>query len=384
MTSLPRSRTPLIVAGVALAAAAAGGVAYEATGKTVTLTVDGDSREVDFRGDTAADVLAAAGLDAGKRDLLVPSAGSAVEDGDEVALRRARELELVVDGKPRTVWVTAASVDEALEQVGLTDRALALSASRSRGIPLDGLKLAVTTPKDITIVADGKTLPRTTTTRTSGEALAEAKIVLDADDRLSHDRSRPVVDGLKLTVTRITKDRVTEPVSLPFRTERRNDGGLYKGVTKVVSAGKAGTASRVVERVLADGKVEKRTVVSTETVAAPQPRVIAVGTKPRPAPAPVRAAKAPSSSGAGSASVGSSGGLNWGALAACESGGNPGAVSASGKYRGLYQFSIATWRGVGGSGDPASASVAEQTRRAQMLYNRSGAGQWPECGRHLR
>ena len=48
----------------------------------------------------------------------------------------------------------------------------------------------------------------------------------------------------------------------------------------------------------------------------------------------------------------------------------------------MYQFSRQTWAGVGGTGDPAQASVDEQTYRAQLLYNRSGAGQWG-CGRHL-
>jgi hypothetical protein len=38
---------------------------------------------------------------------------------------------------------------------------------------------------------------------------------------------------------------------------------------------------------------------------------------------------------------------------------------------------------VGGSGDPIDASSGEQTYRAQLLYDRSGAGQWPECGRRL-
>lgn len=384
MTPFRRSRTPLIVAGAALSVAAVGGIAYEATEKTATLTVDGEAREVDFRGETTADVLAAAGVDAGQRDLLVPDADAEVEDGDKVALRRARELELVVDGKPRKVWVTAASVDEALEQVGLTDRGLALSASRSRSIPLDGAQLRVTTPKDVSITADGRTVAHTTAKATSGEALREAGIVLDADDRLSHKPSRPVVDGLKLTVTRITKDRVTEDVPLPFATERRQDGSVFQGDTKVVSAGKTGTARRVVERVLADGKVEKRTVVSTETLTAPQARVVAVGTKARPAPAKARASRSGGSSSGGGSNPGSAGGLNWGALANCESGGNPGATNPSGKYRGMYQFSIPTWRSVGGTGDPASASVAEQTKRAQMLYNRAGAGQWPECGRHLR
>lgn len=68
------------------------------------------------------------------------------------------------------------------------------------------------------------------------------------------------------------------------------------------------------------------------------------------------------------------------AIAACESGGNPRAVDSTGTYRGKYQFTVSTWQGVGGSGDPAAASEAEQDRRAGMLYARGGAGQWPACG----
>jgi LysM repeat protein len=66
-------------------------------------------------------------------------------------------------------------------------------------------------------------------------------------------------------------------------------------------------------------------------------------------------------------------------IAQCESGGNSNAVSPSGKYHGKYQFSQETWNGVGGSGSPSSASEVEQDKRAQMLYDRSGPGQWPVC-----
>lgn len=74
--------------------------------------------------------------------------------------------------------------------------------------------------------------------------------------------------------------------------------------------------------------------------------------------------------------------LNWGALARCESGGNPRAVNAAGYY-GLYQFSRSTWRSVGGSGLPSHASAGEQTVRAQTLFRRSGSSPWPVCGRRL-
>ncbi len=68
------------------------------------------------------------------------------------------------------------------------------------------------------------------------------------------------------------------------------------------------------------------------------------------------------------------------AIAACESGGNPRAVSPGGTYRGLYQFDPGTWASVGGSGDPASATPAQQTYRAALLYSRSGSNPWPVCG----
>ena len=108
----------------------------------------------------------------------------------------------------------------------------------------------------------------------------------------------------------------------------------------------------------------QRETLSTKVTRQPVAQQVSVGTKPRPA------APAPTADG-----------LNWAALAACESGGNPRAVNPAGYY-GLYQFSLSTWASVGGSGNPIDASPAEQLARAQTLYARSGAGQWG-CGSHL-
>jgi hypothetical protein len=77
------------------------------------------------------------------------------------------------------------------------------------------------------------------------------------------------------------------------------------------------------------------------------------------------------------------GGVSMGALeaiAACESGGNPEAVSSGGTYRGLFQFDQGTWESVGGHGDPAAAPAAEQEYRAALLYSEAGSSPWPVCG----
>ena len=67
------------------------------------------------------------------------------------------------------------------------------------------------------------------------------------------------------------------------------------------------------------------------------------------------------------------------AIAQCESGGDPTAVSPSGQYRGKYQFSRETWEAMGGTGDPAAAPEAEQDRMAALLMEKQGPRAWPNC-----
>jgi len=72
------------------------------------------------------------------------------------------------------------------------------------------------------------------------------------------------------------------------------------------------------------------------------------------------------------------------AIAECESGGDPTAVSADGQYRGKYQFLTATWEAIGGAGDPAAAPEPEQDQRAAALLAAEGTKPWPVCGRRAR
>ncbi|MGE0027346.1 MAG: transglycosylase family protein [Thermoleophilia bacterium] len=95
----------------------------------------------------------------------------------------------------------------------------------------------------------------------------------------------------------------------------------------------------------------------------------APATAPDPAPAP-QAGPAPSGDMA----------AHLERIAQCESGGNPRAVSASGQYRGKYQFDQSTWEANGGTGDPAAAPEAEQDRVAATLYAARGPAPWPVCG----
>jgi hypothetical protein len=73
----------------------------------------------------------------------------------------------------------------------------------------------------------------------------------------------------------------------------------------------------------------------------------------------------------------------WDRVSKCESGNNPRSVSSTGKFRGAFQFSLATWHEIGYKGDPIDYSYEYQKSAAKKLYAQSGRGQWPECGRYL-
>ncbi len=73
-------------------------------------------------------------------------------------------------------------------------------------------------------------------------------------------------------------------------------------------------------------------------------------------------------------------GVNWDAVAACESGGNWSTATGNGSYGGL-QFTLGTWHANGGQGSPQNASREEQIRVAENVLHSQGIKAWPVCGR---
>lgn len=109
----------------------------------------------------------------------------------------------------------------------------------------------------------------------------------------------------------------------------------------------------------------QQTAVAAPAPAAPKAATAAPRAQAAPKPAPAPA-------------VASAGSGVWDQLAKCESGGNWAINTGNGYYGGL-QFSLSSWKAVGGSGYPHQASRDEQISRAEMLKARQGWGAWPAC-----
>jgi len=369
-------KTQVIAAAGAAVLLTAGGVGAAQLDKAVTLKVDGKPASAHVFGSTVGDLLDSEGITLASDDVVSPAEGTALHDGDVVSVSYARPITITVDGRTRQIRTTETTVDGVLEALGLRSPDAKLSVSRSQGIGRAGLALSITTPKDITLVADGKTAKRTVTAATVSDALTQLGVKLGDKDEVAPAASTVLADGAKIVVKRVTTKRTTKTEPVAYKTIRTETNDLYTDQTKVKSPGRAGERTVTLERTLVDGKVTATKQVASEVTRSAVNRVLLVGTKSRPAPKPTTTTTSSGSS--------SGGGINlaraamWDSVAACESGGNWHINTGNGYYGGL-QFSASTWLAYGG-GDFASradlASREQQITVANRVYADNGLSQW--------
>ncbi|WP_053616436.1 resuscitation-promoting factor [Nocardiopsis sp. NRRL B-16309] len=363
---------PLLAATAAgLLAATAGGTAF-AMDKGVVLDTGGEERTVHTFGGTVADVLDAAGVELGEGDVVAPPPDTPVGDGDHVLVRSPRDLTVELDGHERSHRVIAADLGEALHQIGLDPGSVELSESPDTPLPAEGLSVSAERAPRMVVMYDTVRTETRTTGTTVADVLDAAGIDLGAHDIVTPEPDEPAAPDTVVEVLPVLTAPETEEVVIEADTEERDDPDLPQGEREVVTEPEDGLKEVTTATVLRGGEeVEHR--LSEETVSHPVDGLVRVGTQ-------VEEAGTPPVGG------GDAAGLNWSALAACESGGDPTAVNSAGGYYGLYQFSTASWRSVGGTGLPSEAGAGEQTQRAQQLYDAVGGNwqsQWPHCGARL-
>ena len=340
---------------------------YAALSKDVTVSLDGEPRQVSALGGTVGDVLEAEGIEVGKHDVVAPSPDEEVTDGSRISVRFGRPLELTVDGKEQTHWVTSTDVAAALGEIGNRVLGADLSTSRGAGISRDGMALEVVTPKKLTvIVADKKPVKREIAALTAKDALEEMGVEVGKRDLVKPGPKATLEDGDKVVFTdvRVVTKRVKSE-AIDFQTVEREDGSMYEGETEVAREGVPGARDVTYRLTFRNGELTARKVLEADRLRDPVSEIVRVGTKEE-----VTANFA-------------SGGTVWDQLAQCESGGNWAINTGNGYYGGL-QFNLSTWRSYGGPGYPHEQSRETQIMIAERVRAATGGyGSWPHCSQQL-
>ena len=369
------SRNIKILAATGAAVILTGGaVGATQLDKAVNLSVDGTATAAHVFGTTVGDLLDSQGISVKAGDVVVPAVDAPLRDGDNVVVRYGRTLTITVDGKTRTVNTTETTVDGALLALGVRGEGARLSVSRSQTIGRQGLALTVVTPKSVTVTVDGKTTTKTITAATVGEALGQLGVTLGKADKVNPPVTTTLTAGTKIAVERFTTKDVKRSVAIGYSTTKKKTADLYTDQTKVATKGVAGVRTITERRTLKDGKVVSTKEISSVVTKKPVNAVVLVGTKKRPTTTTTTSTSG-STSGAG---INLARAAMWDSIAQCESGGNWSINTGNGYYGGL-QFLTSTWLSSGG-GDFAPradlASRAEQITVANRLYAKVGTSPW--------
>lgn len=356
-----------------LIALVAGLFAYMGATKTVTVMVDGHGRSVQSFGGSVADVLKAANITAAADDHLSPSLETPVEPGSTITLNTAKSVSVNLDGAQKTITTTSNNIRGLISQLGV-------AANAKLSLPSDAILAAggdvrISTPKTVTIVADGTNRTTTTTAETVGELLSESEVSVGATDRVSVPGVARVVDNMVVSVARVVNGGiVTESSAIDFGSEETVDPAMFKGEKKTVQAGVAGALEKTFSTVTIDGVVASKSEVGQKVLTAPVPAKISVGGKDRPAAPATPAAGA----NTGAAAPAMSNEAMWDAIAQCESTGRWNVNTGNGYYGGL-QFDIPSWLANGGGAYAPNASLAtkeQQIAVANTYYAKSGLSPW--------
>ena len=357
-----------------LVALVAGVVAFVGNNKTVTLNVDGKVSSIQTFGGTVDQVVKAAKVDLKNDDRVSPALDTRVENGSVVNVNLAKAVSIELDGARKTVNTNAPDVAGLVTELGVASSS-EVSQPKDASLAVEGSFVSISTPKTISLVADGKDTSTTTTASDVAEVLKDAGITLGASDRVSQPSNAPVIQDMVIKVSRVDTSKTADATEeVPFDSVRTDSADLYKGEEKVTQKGVAGSVVKTFKLVLVDGREASRTLVSSNVTTQPVTEKVAVGTKARPAATPAKAVSG--------AATGAPNEAMWDRIAQCESGGNWAINTGNGYYGGL-QFSSPTWLANGGGAYAPTANLASKAQQieiANRLYAKNGLRDWGCAG----
>lgn len=348
-----------IAAAAAILGLGAGTVIYLAASKSVTLVLDGQSTQTSTMNRTVGELLTHQKIDITSYDRVVPTLTTSLKDGMVVSVDFGRPVSLSIDGVRTTRWTTSRTVADVISEAKLPTTVW-VSQGREVAVPREGIDLDVRMPKKVSLTVNKKQESVVTTAGNVDQLLTERNVILATLDRAIPALPTPIKAGMKIKVIRVYQKTITKVETIKYPRTKIADKTLLEGKSITKVRGANGSSKITYLYTFANGRVESKKAIKTVVIKPTKPGVIVYGTKKR--------------------SVEE---LNWAALAWCESRNRPTSVSRNKLYYGLFQFSLTTWKSVGGTGKPSEASREEQLMRAKLLYEKRGKQPWPTCGRRL-
>ena len=249
----------------------------------VNVFTENEEQIVTTRADTVGELLERLGVELGEFDIVEPSRDFPIlEDNTHVNIYRARPVQ-VVDGDRTLISVTAqraprlvaadAGIDLLPEDEATFER---LEASTLETV---SEQLVIERSVEVQLNLYGVIKQFRTVADTVEELLEDEGVVPGENETVQPDVLTPITPSLLVSLNRpgVKTDAVREPI--PFETERRDDGNLAAGKTRVERDGENGIRAVIYEIEEQDGVEVSRKAIQEVVLKQPVNEVILRGTK---------------------------------------------------------------------------------------------------------
>lgn len=254
-------------------------------GVSMTVSEAGKRKNlIAFRGDTVAKTLADNNILIKDEDEVTPSRDTVVTAGLSVEIRRFCRVTVTADGESKELSMTGGTVADALKKAGVSLEGKD-SANYDLGEPLfDKMNIRVSRTVKIQVTVDGKTGEYEISAATVRAALNKCGLDISEDDRLNVDAKAKLEDGMHIIVTRVTTEEVKETEEIEYSVQYLTSDEMYEDESEVRTPGEKGEKEITYKLIYVEGELEGKEAVSEQVVKEPVPEVVVTGTKTREEP----------------------------------------------------------------------------------------------------
>ena len=231
-----------------------------------------------YKGDTIGEALAANGVSVEAGDQIAPSPETVIGAALTVEISRLNTVRLTANGKTQTLEILGGDVSEALKEAGVK-LAKDECCNYSLDQPLtDGMEIEVLRAVRIQVTTKSGTKEYPVSAATVEDALEQCGVGLGEHDRLNVRRTARPVEGMEITVTRVRVKEETETEALDYGTKTTYSKDLKRGEKNTLTAGLKGEKTYTYQAVYVEEKLESRKLVSEEVTREPVDEIIVQGT----------------------------------------------------------------------------------------------------------
>ncbi len=249
-----------------------------ATQYNVEIIVDGVSSIVTTNSSQATEVISQASITVEDSDRIDLS-GFEAGEGGTIVIDKQHDVNVEFDGVINTYSVYADTVGDAFEEIGLTVNEKDKVNYSLEDLVIDGMVISIQSAKSVSLTVDGATTKYAIYQGTVQDLLDLAKVVLGKEDYTTPALTDELSENMAVSVHRVTYGSVTENESVAYGTTKQDDDTMYKGTSKVYSAGVNGEDEVTYKVKYVDGKEVEREETSRKNVKAAVNEIVYVGTK---------------------------------------------------------------------------------------------------------